>query len=1027
MIKKIVALSLLISLSAVSASRVLSSEYKLPPEDRQYLERLMKATWDYCDYYIAPETGFPYDSNTPAKDTNTTNIGLYLADLAVAHHLGYVTKEHAMARVRTILDSLNKIENWNGLYKNILDTEGETKAKPGESNISDYNKLPAGVIMIKQEIPELNKESSAFLSRINWSVFYAPSIDGIYYAYDVANKKPLYPVHISRGEDKLLGAFMTVASGGVPPSTWDHHIMDKEEKYGLKYLTPGWNGGGLFMQFICGIFLDERGTVLGYSSANFAFAQITHAEHINSPVWGWSASCEPDGGYIGMNSLKDEVITPHASALAIEFFPEQSVRNLKKLDKLGARPKQKAGGKERDFGFRDAYNTQMGRPTINYLVLDQSMLFLSLANYLEDGLVRKIFAKDPVVQNGYKALKHYAVSGSEKKKFSDYLSTLKVPVCSINASPKQYKDNYNPGETIALDVTLNNYTATGLSACRFAWKFTDSVKGTRIASGEKTLDLLKGTSIELSDISCLIPKNISRKSSVSFEAALLDSKGKELKAFEMSFALMNYFDMRGQWLFQAGDSATWASAGYNDSKWKKLTVPGIWEDQGFEGYDGYAWYRYHFKIPAGMLSEWGKGDLVLEFGSIDDADQVFLNGKLIGAMGSFPPKPETAYGKPRVYGIPDKLFKPDTDNVIAVRIHDSGGNGGIYRGPVKITPSSFSSEEVLSMGDTNGWEVYTDNNNSASIKTVPGATGKAIEFTYALTSGQWAAMRKYIEADLSKYSGLAFSYRGSGNKNCLEIKLEDADGSVFGLEIKTRSNPAAWANVVIPFSSLSYWWGGDNKLNLKKVRLHFAVAKKDGDMGGGGKVIIGRIGAFSGTPAQLNPQLQKINPASLSALSKGKGKDFNVLKNLPADWDIYKDATTDVTLAKSAGKTGDALEISYDYKNGKWFGARKTIDGDISGFKSVRFTFKGSGEPNTIEMKLEDKDGSNFGRFLPIKSNIAGWTTLEIPFSALEYWSGGDNKLDLSSARLHFAVSIKDDKDKGGKGKLSVGNIEFIK
>lgn len=1016
MIKKLVLASLFLMTATAAAQPLFSAEkYKLSPEDRKYLETLMKATWDYCDYYIAPQTGFPYDSNTPAKDTNTTNIGLYLADLAVAHHLGYVTKEHAIARVRKILDSLNKIENWNGLYKNILDTEGETKAKPGESNISDYNKLPAGVIMIKQEIPELNKECTAFLNRINWSVFYAPSIDGIYYAYDVANKKPLYPVHISRGEDKLLGAFMTVASGGVPASTWDHHALTMEDRYGFKYLQPGWNGGGLFMQFICGIFLDERGTVLGYSAANFAFAQIVHAEYINSPVWGWSASFEPDGGYLGFNSLKDEVITPHASALAIELFPEHSIRNLKRLEKLGARPKQKAGGKERDFGFRDAYNTQMNIPTQCYLVLDQSMLFLSLANFLEDGIVRKIFAKDPVVQNGYRILNHYKISASEKKKFDDYISSLSVPVCSINVSPVNYKESYNPGDKIELAVTLNNFTNKDISSGRFSWKFTDAAKGSVIASGEKILDLLKGASAELDRVACVIPADISRKSGVSFEASLHDSKSREIKNYSSGFSLMDYFDMKGQWLFQTGDTAAWSSAAYNDKKWAKIKVPGIWEDQGYEGYDGLAWYRHHFTIPDNLYAEWGESDLMMEFGSIDDADQVFVNGKMIGATGSFPPKPETGYGKNRLYPVPAGLIKRGADNVVAVRIHDSMGNGGIYKGPAKIAPSSAGT--IMRMDTTAGWDPYTDNGATASLGTAQGNKGKALEFTYNLGAGNWAAMRKFIEGDISKYTSVSFSYKGSGAKNTLEVKFEDADGSVFGTVIGARSNPSAWTDITIPIASLSYWWGGDKTLDLKKVKLHFAVSKRDGDAGGTGKLIIGDIGAFSyGSPG--------INKAAAS--SPAKPSSVKIDSKLEG-WEVYKDNSVDIALLPAKGKTGDAVEMDYDLASGAWFGAKKEFKGDFTGFKGLRFVFRGEGNPNSVEVKIEDKDGSNFGKILPIKSNIKNWTTINLPFSALEHWSGSDNKLDLSGVKLHFAVSVKDKNDKGGKGKFIAGNIEFIK
>ena len=91
------------------------------------------------------------------------------------------------------------------------------------------------------------------------------------------------------------------------------------------------------MQFICGIFLDETATKLGYSEANFAFAQMLHARKIGSPVWGWSASQNPDGGCLGMGQIRDGVVTPHACMLASGLYPKEVVNNLKKLEQMGAR------------------------------------------------------------------------------------------------------------------------------------------------------------------------------------------------------------------------------------------------------------------------------------------------------------------------------------------------------------------------------------------------------------------------------------------------------------------------------------------------------------------------------------------------------------------------------------------------------------------------------------------------------------------------------------------------------------------
>src|SRR5690606_5734602 len=95
--------------------------------DRQYLETLMKETWHYMDSHLAPETGFPSDSQTGGGKTNTTNIGLYLASIGPAHRLGYLSREEAVSRIRKIIESVNRIEDKHGFLPNWVNIDGDTK------------------------------------------------------------------------------------------------------------------------------------------------------------------------------------------------------------------------------------------------------------------------------------------------------------------------------------------------------------------------------------------------------------------------------------------------------------------------------------------------------------------------------------------------------------------------------------------------------------------------------------------------------------------------------------------------------------------------------------------------------------------------------------------------------------------------------------------------------------------------------------------------------------------------------------
>lgn len=139
-------------------------------------------------------------------------------------------------------------------------------------------------------------------------------------------------------------------------------------------------------------------------------------------------------------------------------------------------------------------------------------------------------------------------------------------------------------------------------------------------------------------------------------------------------------DLRGHWKFEIGDNPVWANSNYDDSKWHEIFVPSPWEDEGYPGYDGYAWYRIKFEIPAKYKDK----AIYLRLGRVDDVDEVYLNGRFVAFSGQFPPEYATAYTFERQYFIPTEYFNFDKSNVLAVRIFDESMVGGIVDGKVGL-------------------------------------------------------------------------------------------------------------------------------------------------------------------------------------------------------------------------------------------------------------------------------------------------------------------------------------------------------
>ncbi|MCS7228628.1 MAG: glycoside hydrolase family 15 protein [Candidatus Kryptonium sp.] len=138
-------------------------------------------------------------------------------------------------------------------------------------------------------------------------------------------------------------------------------------------------------------------------------------------------------------------------------------------------------------------------------------------------------------------------------------------------------------------------------------------------------------------------------------------------------------NLAGEWLFKTGDDLKWIAPDFDDSQWAKIKVPATFESQGFANYDGFVWYRLHFDVPSNLLKE----DLIFLLGSIDDADETYLNGVKIGETGKFPPERRTEWTTLRAYPIPKGLLKTK-GNVLAVRVCDFGFDGGIFKGPIGL-------------------------------------------------------------------------------------------------------------------------------------------------------------------------------------------------------------------------------------------------------------------------------------------------------------------------------------------------------
>ncbi|HWP65430.1 MAG TPA: glucoamylase family protein [Candidatus Limnocylindria bacterium] len=407
---------------------------ELPLSDEAFLYRLAQDTWRGIDAMVDLETGLPIDhlrflggvidpASTEIGDyTSTTNIGLYLAAVAGAHHLGLISRDAALARLRAVLATLRRMEQYRGFLFNFYDTVSLERTSSLVSFV-DSSWLLAGLIVARQTFPELR---DPYVERVahDFNLFYDPRYDLMTHGYDVrTHRRSIYHYGTFYTEARL-GNLLAIGLGEAPRELWfamdrtypasrveeyrgparaDRPAADRigetfYEWQGVRYV-PSW-GGSMFEALMPTLFLDELRLAprsLGANDAAHVKVQRRYARRVlDYPVWGMSPCMLPSGAYaefgvppLGVRGYEAGPVTPHASALALAVAPRAATRNLRALAE-----RYPIYG---EYGFYDSVLPASGEVGTVYLTLDQAMIFLALVNHLGDGAIQRAFAADPVV------------------------------------------------------------------------------------------------------------------------------------------------------------------------------------------------------------------------------------------------------------------------------------------------------------------------------------------------------------------------------------------------------------------------------------------------------------------------------------------------------------------------------------------------------------------------------------------------------------------------------------------------------
>src|SRR6059036_2382157 len=124
----------------------------LTSDDRRFLRAVARRTWRYFDDFVGPQTSWlPPDNvqETPKREiflrTSTTNIGLWMLATVAANDFGYITIDDLVARNLGTLETLGKLERFEGHLFNWYDLSTLEPLRPRYVSTVDSGNLLASL------------------------------------------------------------------------------------------------------------------------------------------------------------------------------------------------------------------------------------------------------------------------------------------------------------------------------------------------------------------------------------------------------------------------------------------------------------------------------------------------------------------------------------------------------------------------------------------------------------------------------------------------------------------------------------------------------------------------------------------------------------------------------------------------------------------------------------------------------------------------------------------------------------------
>jgi len=424
---------------------------KLDAEEIRLLYDYAKRTWGYFDEFVNEENNYlPPDNyqedppNDLAHRTSPTNIGLALLAFVTANDLGFISSQEMINRLEKTIDTIQKLEKWNGHLLNWYDTKTLKPLRPRYISTVDSGNFLAYILVAKSTLEQLEVQDNLvgevignLENKTNTEELKNRVRRLINVLDDIAKNMTFLPLY---DKDKLLFSIgYNLEDGRLSNSYYDllasesrqtsflaiaNHEVDKKHWFRLGRSLTKLNGSkglvswtGTMFEYLMPLLImkDYNNTMLKETYDFVIKSHIEYAKKKNVP-WGISESAfnhlDINLNYqykafgvpwLGLKRglLEDTVISPYSTMLALMVRPKSAYNNLIRLKDY------KMLGK---YGFYEAIdftprrnfnvtNKESYSVIKSYMVHHQGMSLLALNNVINDNIMQERFHSLPLVKS----------------------------------------------------------------------------------------------------------------------------------------------------------------------------------------------------------------------------------------------------------------------------------------------------------------------------------------------------------------------------------------------------------------------------------------------------------------------------------------------------------------------------------------------------------------------------------------------------------------------------------------------------